>query len=247
MDLTPKKDAPWRSGIQGARANFLPGIALQLAALALVLGYYNVPGIHGVLSRLAEIRQATGLSFGIVSTALFGGILPFLYIHFSSRKGPGYPPRYGWIQGLGLTVFWGYKGLEVELWYRFQAHMFGSGHTAGTIVLKVLLDQFVYCPVLAVAVYQAVEARYNWSEPIADIRERGWYRRRVLPVLLSNLAVWVPAVAVIYCLPTPLQLPLQNIVLCFYTLVVAHQFLKQPGPGATQFETPGALDPKPEL
>jgi hypothetical protein len=33
----------------------------------------------------------------------------------------------------------------------------------------------------------------------------------------------VPAVAIIYLLPTPLQLPLQNIVLCFYTLVVAHQ------------------------
>jgi hypothetical protein len=233
MDRRQSPEAPWRSGLKGARANLLPGVLLQLAALTLVLCYYYVPYIHGALLRLVEVRQNTGFSFGIVSTALFGGVLPFLYIHYSHRVGQGYP-RYSWIQGLGLTAFWAYKGLEVDLWYRLQAHMFGSGHSAGTIALKVILDQFVYCPILAVpvtvAVYQAVEARYRWSEPIADLRTRGWYRRRALPVLISNLGVWVPAVAVIYCLPTPLQLPLQNIVLCFFTLVVAHQIRTVPSP-----------------
>jgi hypothetical protein len=32
----------------------------------------------------------------------------------------------------------------------------------------------------------------------------------------------MPAVLLIYTMPTPLQLPLQNLVLCFYTLLVAH-------------------------
>jgi hypothetical protein len=143
-------------------------------------------------------------------------------------------PRYAWLQGLGLTVFWAYKGFEIDLWYRLQAHMIGTGHDAGTIALKVVLDQFVYCPIYAVpvttAVYQAAEAFPDWRGVRADIRAPHWYRRRVLPVLLANMGIWIPAVAVIYALPTPLQLPLQNIVLCFYTLIVAHQMRPDPAP-----------------
>ena len=47
-----------------------------------------------------------------------------------------------------LTAFWGYKGLEVELWYRLLVHVVGTGHDATTIVIKSLLDQAVYCPIL---------------------------------------------------------------------------------------------------
>jgi hypothetical protein len=244
MESPPAADAPWRSGIQGARANLLPGVMLQLTALALVLGYYYVPDVHGALARLVEIRRTAGFGFSIVSTALFGGMLPFLYIRFSAWIGKE-RPRYAWVQGLSLTAFWGYKGFEVDLWYHLQALMFGGGHDVATIVLKVVFDQFLYCPFIAVpvtvAVYQAVDARRNWGAILADLRAPGWYRRRVLPVLISNLGVWVPTVAVIYCLPTPLQLPLQNIVLCFYTPIVAHQMRTgaNPVPALSGSEAPG--------
>jgi hypothetical protein len=51
----------------------------------------------------------------------------------------------------------------------------------------------------------------------------------VLPTLIANFGVWVPAVAIIYALPTPLQLPLQNLVLCFFTLLLAHLNRRQHG------------------
>jgi hypothetical protein len=226
MEPQARTDAPWRSGVEGARANLLPGAALQVFALCLVLGYYYQPGVHNALSRLADFRERTGVAFGIASTALFGGVLPFAYISLTRSDHLG-DRRSRWIKGLSLTAFWGYKGIEVGLWYRLQAFMAGSGHAAGTIAIKVFLDQFVYCPVLAVPVtvfvYQAVESGFDWAGLFADMRAPCWYRRRALPVLISNLGVWVPAVAVIYCLPTALQLPLQNVVLCFYTLIVAHQ------------------------
>ena len=226
MEPPYRPDAPWRSGIRGARANLLPAAFLQVAAIGLVLGYYRVPALHHALTGLLEFRRRAGFAFSIASTGVFGGFLPFLYIHYSRRSGGGIP-RYSWSQGGWLTLFWAYKGIEVDLWYRLQAHVVGSGHDAVTITIKVILDQFVYCPAFAVpvttAVYQAVDAQVNWRALFADPRAPGWYRRRVLPILISNLGVWVPAVAAIYCLPTPLQLPLQNIVLCFYTLIVAHQ------------------------
>lgn len=226
MDPRPSLEAPWQAGLRGARANVVPGIALQLLALALVAGYYYLPQVHSALESLTAFRLRSGFTFGIISTALFGGVIPFLYL-WSYAKARGETPRYSCFQGLAITAFWAYKGFEVDVWYRFQAHMIGSGHEVSTIAIKVVMDQFVYCPVLAVpvtaVVYQLVESHGDGSELLSDIRAGGWFRRKVLPILISNLGVWVPAVAVIYALPTPLQLPLQNIVLCFFTLIVANQ------------------------
>ncbi len=226
MESSVSKPAPWQSGLRGARANLLPGIGLQLAALMVVMGYYFVPSVHEALTRLLEVRQKSGFAFAILSTGICGGVLPFLYLHFGRRDNSG-NPRYRWGQGLGLTAFWSYKGLEVDLWYRAQAHFFGTGHDVATIATKVVVDQFGYCPVLAVpltaAAYQLVDSGYDWAGFAGDVRSPHWYLRRVLPILISNIGVWVPAVAIIYALPTPLQVPLQNIILCFYTLVVAHQ------------------------
>ncbi len=226
MTQSSTEHAPWRSGILGARANLVPGLALQVVALLLVAGYYYEPSVHGALDRLAEARLRAGFVFGVVSTGLCGGVFPFLYLHFSGL-GSKAGPRYSWSQGLALTLFWAYKGLEVDVWYRIQAHIVGAGHDPATIVIKVILDQFGYCPAFAVpitaAVYQWVESGFDGRSLGADVAAGRWYRRKVLPVLLSNLGVWIPAVAIIYALPTPLQLPLQNLILCFYTLVVAHQ------------------------
>jgi hypothetical protein len=224
VDPPLSSEAPWRSGLRAARANLLPGIVLQVVALALVLGYYFVPRVQESVAGLAALHQRAGVGFAIVSTAIFGGILPFVFLRLAADASG---TRYDGAQGLALTLFWAYKGLEVDFWYRLQAFTVGSGHTPAIIVLKVFLDQFVYCPIWAVPlttlVYAWVESHFAGRTVAADVRLGGWYRRRVLPLLIGNLGVWVPAVAIIYLLPTPLQLPLQNIVLCFYTLVVAHQ------------------------
>jgi hypothetical protein len=36
--------------------------------------------------------------------------------------------------------------------------------------------------------------------------------------LMSTWAVWTPAVVIIYCLPPPLQIPLFNLVPCFWVI-----------------------------
>jgi hypothetical protein len=230
----PSTAAPWRSGLRGARANLWPGLTLQLSALALVVAYYNEPGVHGLLTRLVGFRQSAGLAYGMASTALFAGVLPFLYIRIECGIA-GRKPQYSWNQGLILTAFWTYKGLEIDLWYRLLAHALGTGHSAGIIALKAFFDQFAYCPAFAIptvtAAYEAVRDRNGF---LADIRTAGWYRRRVLPILISNWAVWVPTVMIIYSLPTPLQLPLQNIVIWFYTLIVAHQTRAGPLPASQE-------------
>jgi len=215
-------EPPWQAGLRGARANVRPGLVLQAAALAIVLAYYYHAPTRAALEQLMAFRARTGLVFGVFSTALFGGVLPFLYL----RTNPGTSVRGDWRQGAVLTAFWGYKGVEIELWYRLLAWLVGTGGGAGTIAIKTALDQFVYCPFFAVplmaVVYQWCATGFSARAVAADFRATGWYGRTVLPTLLANLGVWLPAVAIIYALPTALQLPMQNIVLCFFTLMLAH-------------------------
>jgi hypothetical protein len=224
--LTPSTalvlDPPWQAGLRSARANLAPGLVLQAGALAMVLGYYYLPPVTRALGEITLLHDRLGLWFGVGTTALCGGLLPFLYLktRAATRR------RHTWTQGAALTGFWGYKGLEVGLWYLALARLAGEGHGASTIALKSALDQGLYCPVFAVpltaSVYEWIENGFHASFVWADWRQSGWYARRVLPMLLANFGVWLPAVAIIYALPTPLQLPLQNVVLCFFTLMLAH-------------------------
>ena len=216
------REPPWRAGLRGARANLLPGLALQAVALAVVLAYYRHAPARAAFEHLTAFRAHTGFAFGIVTTGVFGGFLPFLYL----RMLHGPTCQFNWRQGLMLTAFWSYKGLEVELWYRLLARMVGPGHDPATIVIKSLLDQAVYCTILAIPLTVLF---YQWNAPgiylrvvVADFLTPRWYARRVLPTLIANTVVWTPAVAIIYALPTPLQLPLQNLVLMFFTLLLAH-------------------------
>lgn len=222
MNPTAPTDAPWRAGIRGARANLVPGLVLQAFALALVLGYYFAPGVSETLRHLEDFRHRTGVLYSICSTALFGGLIPWLYI----KAHPATRFRYTVAQGVGLVAFWAYKGVEMHLLYNGMATLFGHDNEVGTVIKKVLVDQFVYCPLLAVPgmwlAYAWIEGNFAVRSVVASIRRRGWLMRELLPVFIANLGVWLPTVCIIYTLPTVLQLPLENLVLCFFTLMLAH-------------------------
>jgi hypothetical protein len=236
-------EPPWRAGLRGARANLLPGLVLQAAAVALVVAYYQHAATRSVIDRLSEFRTQGGLLFGVISTGFFGGLVPMLYL--KSRRATR--RRYTWNQGAGIIAFWAYKGLEIELFYRLLARTVGAKADVATVLTKMSIDQFVYCPLFAVPVtalvFAWIEAHYRATPIVADVCAGGWYRRQVLPVLLSNLGVWLPTVAVIYALPTPLQLPLQNLVLCFFTLLLAR--MSEPIPASAAVKSrPGESLPQ---
>jgi hypothetical protein len=219
---TTPEEAPWKAGLRSARANLAPGLVLQAFALAVVLGYYFHAPTREAFTELADLRDRMGIWFSIVFTGLCGGLLPLLYL----KATPSTRALYTWKQGGALTLFWSYKGIEIGLWYAFLAWTIGPGGDIGTIAVKSFIDQFIYCPLWAVPTtatfYLWCSTHFSSRAVIDDLRTSRWYVRRVLPMLLANLGVWLPLVFIIYALPTPLQLPLQNIVLCFFTLMLAH-------------------------
>lgn len=217
-----RNDEPvWRAGLRGARANLAPGLALQVAAVALVLAYYRWPAAEAALRGVTEWRGHFGVLFPIGITALFGGLIPFLYLRAQAATRAAHP----WSDLWFFLTYWAYRGFEIDLFYRVLARVVGTGHDVGTLAAKVALDQFVYCSLVAVPVMVLTfgwrAEGYSWARLMARFRGRFW-RHEVLPLYIANCAIWIPAVTAIYALPLPLQLPLCNVVLCFYTLLVAH-------------------------
>ena len=206
--------------MRAARANLAPGLALQFFAAALVAAYYLHAPSRAALERLAAFRTEVGLPFALISTAIFGALIPFAVLRITE---PG-QRRYGFAQMAALVAFWAYKGFEVSYFYAWQARWFGEGTDFATIVLKTCNDQFIYCSLFAApctwVIYTWVEHGFSGAHLAAECRKPGWYLRCVMPLLVATWGVWVPAVAIIYLLPTALQLPLQNVVLCFFTLLV---------------------------
>jgi hypothetical protein len=208
------------SGMAGMKHNALPGLALWVLALLLVLADRTLPVAHAFFQSVGVMKDRYGLVFSATSTAFFGGVVPFVFL-----MAKGKIPRDRFAVELAFyLLFWAYKGVEVDLFYRLQGHLFGNGATPGTIVRKVLVDQFIYNPIWAAPTSALA---FLWKESVFSW---GAMRPKLgldfmafsVPVtLMSTWAVWIPAVAIIYCLPAPLQIPLFNLVLCFWVLVLS--------------------------
>ena len=218
-NLAPPTPHPLRQGWEAAKANFIPSGLLTLAGLTILLSYYYVPFAHRALNHVADLKDAVGIPFAIISTAIFGGLLPLAAQQLASARMQRLPLR----QAPFLIAFWAFKGFEIDMLYRAQAMIFGEEPTVGVVIVKVLVDQGIYVPLWAAP---SIVLAYLWKDSGYSFRrtrqrlDRRWYRVRVLPMLLANWAVWYPAVAIIYCLPLALQLPIQNIVLCLWVLIV---------------------------
>ncbi len=221
--VPPSVDGPgglFGPALAAARANFVPAVLLWIFGSAIVASYYLWPAARPVFAQVTVWRAEFGLVYPMVSTALFAGLVPYL-MQGLQRGGP--PQRRGATVLAYLLIFWALKGIEVEMLYRLQARMFGDSPAAATLAAKTLFDQLVYIPVWGAPtlVLGMLFAQCGFSlRRMRHHARAGWYWRLVVPLMIPNWIVWFPAVVLIYMLPTALQLPMQNIVLCFWVLIV---------------------------
>lgn len=205
--------------LAAAGANLRPGIALQLVALSIVVGYYRSDAVRGALDALGALKTEYGYGFSAVSTVVSGGLVPYAYLTLGGRIARG---RHG-AEIAFLLGFWLWRGLEVDAFYRLQALWFGGEPTIGAVVTKTFVDQFVYNPFwiapLQTLLMSLKEERFS-IEGVRHRFARVPFGERVMVILVSNWVVWLPAVTIVYCLPTALQLPLSNVVTCFWALML---------------------------
>lgn len=201
------------------RANIKPAIYLQTIAVAIALSYFYIPTTEPFFASLAHLKTTYGIYYSIVSTAIFGGLLPYLIMLFTKQI--HFKPI---AQLVFYCTLWGSMGLIVDLFYQFQGSLFGNNNDVSTIIKKVVLDQFVYNIIFAAPVttlcflYRDNQFRLKpWLKCI----NRKLFTEEIPILLISTWIVWVPAVSVIYTMPPNLQVPLFNIVLCLFVLIIA--------------------------
>ncbi|HLP40207.1 MAG TPA: hypothetical protein VK465_01760 [Fibrobacteria bacterium] len=213
-----RKESAWSRPLEAARANLVPGLGLQAFAIAVVLAYYRHAPTREALDAVADFKRMTGYFYSFFATALFGGLIPWLWL----RANPGTRAHTRVSHGVFLVLVWACKGVEVDAFYRLQSAVWGDGTDFATIVCKVVLDLFVYCPLWAspttILLFQWKEMGFSFSA-MRRLGPLGFLRRNLLTTLVATWSVWLPAVAVIYSLPLALQVPLFNIVLCFFSLL----------------------------
>jgi hypothetical protein len=222
-----------RAGLSSARANALPGFILWIAAMAIVAGYYFLSPVRDALDALGRIKASGGFLYSAISTGIFGGLIPSLWLRVLTVRrlrrdgGEGLSDSGSmpwWMPCLFLSLFWAYKGVELDFFYKCQSLVFGTGFSASVLVPKVLVDQLAYNPLWAswtqILAYWWLENRFKPSA-LVDRALWGTMLPRILIILISTWAVWFPMVSIIYSMPPNLQIPLFNIVLCFWSLMLA--------------------------
>lgn len=201
------------------RENLLPAVFLQIFAVSLGLSYYYWPASLVIFDFVAGLKLKYGIGYAFFATAVFGGLIPYLYLYFSGKLGEN--------KGRELVfylLFWALKGVEADLFYRLQAFVFGNGTDVLTIIKKTAVDQFIFA---AFWVSPTIAIVYMWKErgfsigKLAEGLTRNFFLNQVPLIAVTNWLVWLPAVSVIYTMPLELQIPMFNLVVCFYSLLLS--------------------------
>ena len=200
------------------RQNAVPALVLQVLTLALLFGYDCWPPAHDALERLLRLKLAWGVGYPFLAGALFAGLLPRLVLRWTGRSRGRFVPEL-----VFACAFWGWRSVEVDLFYRLQAHWFGAAADWHAVLAKTAVDQLLYSPWWAVPeialAFEWKESGFSWRRLRARL-DRDFFALRLPAAMVGNAMVWLPAVIAIYFLPTALQLPVSNLVGSFWVLLM---------------------------
>jgi hypothetical protein len=218
---TVKPTHPLTLGLHAARANLIPGLIVQALMATVVCAYYFYPPAREWFSHLAELKHRYGYGYSLVSGIIAGAILPEILAVTVLQRGK--ITRANW-ERLAFTIcYWGFQSMVVDAFYRFQGVLFGTEPDVATVVKKVLVDQFLYTAFyanpFAMICFEWKNAGYRLAG-VKRVFTRDFYRNVTLPTLLANWGLWIPVVCMVYSLPSLLQLPLQNLALTFWAMLL---------------------------
>jgi hypothetical protein len=208
------------AGAAALRRFWLPFVLIQSAAIVLVLSFELSAKVRAACEVVGAWKASGGLLSAALSGVVAGGLLPEVAKAATDRSLRGLRGRGGAV--LFNVALFAFDGVVVDWLYRFEAVLFGGAATVRTVVTKTLFDQFVFTPiwlVLVVWLYLWRQRGFSFVATLPALRS-GFYRTRVLPLLIPNWCFWFPMVAIIYALPSSLQFPLWVPVLGAWSLIM---------------------------
>jgi len=121
-------------------------LTIQCLALTLVICYYQIDQTAQFFTTIASWKTQGGLLASALCTLISGGLFPELIKRIfrdPTQKAPGAGEL------AHQFTMWAIIGIKVDLFYRFQALIFGTGTDALTVLSKVMADQLLFTPLVA--------------------------------------------------------------------------------------------------
>lgn len=213
-----------RAGFTAAKQSLKPAMFVWAVMALIACLYYAVPASQGFFSALNALQARMGLLFPFLGMGLSVGLLAEgVKVCMSKQK--------RWTRSnslnavFNLTIF-GILGVIQSYFYLLQVHLFGSGTSWQVLIPKVLFDQFVWTVFLAnpyqTILYLWKNQGFSFRKVAAQMRPfKPFWGTQILPVLITNWAFWIPMVAIIYCFPADLQLPLAILAVTIWVLLLS--------------------------
>ncbi|MDA3800098.1 MAG: hypothetical protein PF692_13575 [Kiritimatiellae bacterium] len=200
------------------KKNALPGLVLWIFASSILLLYYFYEPSKAYFDMLSEAKAKYGVFYSLTATAIFAGIIPYIYLVSTGRM------KKNLIKNLIFYIlFWAERGVEVDLFYTLQSKVFGTENSFKVLASKVLCDQFIYAALIAAPI---IAVAYHWKsydykfKGFSKTFDKNFFHVQIPSVIITNWLIWIPAVIAIYSLPLPLQISMFNFVICFWVLLV---------------------------
>ena len=197
--------SPLAAGAAALRRFWRPFLLIQTSAALLAIAYRVSVPFREACALAAAWKVAGGLPAAAATSALAGGLIPELAKLMTDRGRSALRGRGGDV--LFNVAFFAFDGVVIDLLYRGEARLFGSDAHLGTVVEKVAFDQFVFSPlwsIFIVLLFLWRQRGYSLAATLPVV-EKGFYRSRVLPLIVPNWLFWIPMVSIIYALPVALQ------------------------------------------
>lgn len=198
-----------RPGLLALRRYWAPFLLIQLGAAALVAAYYLFSDVRSIADAIGVFKDRWGLLFSGIGGFCAGGVVPEIAKALTGRT------KHFGRSWAASAIFNGFVyfviAIQVDLFYRFQAHIFGNGVDAGTVLIKTTVDMLLFAPFLCmptgVLLFEWRAAGFRiW--PTLRKLNRVWFRERVVPAIIPGWGFWIPFLLCLYALPLPIQMPL---------------------------------------
>lgn len=176
--------------------------------------FYTINDVKNAFEHIGELKNTGGYLFSGISTMIFGGIIPYLITLIKEK--------FSYKDLLFILIYWFVVGIVSDLLYSCMNLIFGTSNDVKTVVKKVLVDQFVWNPVLGV---HTMIIPYYWRDVIYSCSKlkklfSKIYIYKFVSTMMAVWIVWIPCVSAIYSMPSNLQIPLFNIVILFYSIIL---------------------------
>lgn len=200
-----------------ARINLIPGLILQTIAASLLAAYYLSPSARPVFEWFATQKQTFGYGYSAIATAISGGLVPFLYLWLNGRIKTNVVKTL-----LFYVLYWGFFGVQIDVFYHIQNALFGEANNLATIAAKVAVDQLILTPFWTVP---QTTIAYLWKklgfslDALRPQLGRRLFLHDIPGLIVPAWLVWLPAITIVYSLPTLMQIPMFALVQCFWSLL----------------------------